>query len=74
MATIHLEQTTTATPEQFVAGLTDFAPDRSKLFENSADEYLKVHDQGPGRPTSRRARAASGNACATTGPIPNASP
>ena len=24
MATIHLHQTTTATPEQFLAGLTDF--------------------------------------------------
>ena len=49
MSTIHLNQTTTATPEQFVAGLTDFGPGRSKLFGNSADEYLKVHDQGPGQ-------------------------
>jgi hypothetical protein len=48
VATIHLHQTTTATPEQFVAGLTDFGPDRSKLFGNSADDYLKVHDQSPG--------------------------
>jgi hypothetical protein len=47
MATIHLLQTTTATPGQFVAGLTDFGPGRSKLFPNSADGYLKVHDQGP---------------------------
>jgi hypothetical protein len=47
MSTIHLRQTTTATPEQFVAGLTDFGPGRSKLFGNSADEYLKVHSQGP---------------------------
>jgi hypothetical protein len=47
MATIHLHQTTTSTPEQFVAGLTDFGPGRSKLFPNSADGYLKVHDQGP---------------------------
>ncbi len=47
MATIHLHQTTTATPEQFVAGLTDFGPGRSELFPNSADDYLKVHDQGP---------------------------
>src|SRR4029450_2087052 len=49
MATIHLKQTTTATPEQFVAGLTDFGPDRSKLFGNSADEDLEGHDQGPGQ-------------------------
>src|SRR5438045_7259201 len=47
MSTIHLNQTTTATPEQIVAALTDFGPGRSKLFGNSADEYLKVHDQGP---------------------------
>ena len=47
MATIHLNQTTTVTPEQFVAGLTDFGPGRSELFGNSADGYLKVHDQGP---------------------------
>ena len=47
MATIHLHQTTTSTPEQFIAGLTDFGPGRSKLFGNSADEYLKVHYQGP---------------------------
>jgi len=46
MSTIHLHQTTTATPEQYVAGLTDFGPGRSKLFGNSADEYLKVHDRG----------------------------
>ena len=47
MATIHFKQTTTATPEQFTAGLTDFGPGRSKLFGNSADDYLKVHDKGP---------------------------
>jgi hypothetical protein len=47
MSTIHLHKTTTSTPEQYVAGLTDFGPGRSKLFGNSADEYLKVHDRGP---------------------------
>ena len=49
MTTIHLNQTTTSTPEQFVAGLTDFGPGRSKLFGNSADSYLEVHDAGPGQ-------------------------
>jgi hypothetical protein len=47
MATIHLKQTMALTPEQFVAGLTDFGPGRSELFGRSADDYLKVHDQGP---------------------------
>jgi hypothetical protein len=45
MPTIHLHQTTTLPPEQYIAGLTDFGPGRSKLFGNSADEYLKVHQQ-----------------------------
>jgi hypothetical protein len=49
MSTIHLHQTTTSTPEEFVAALTDFGPGRSKLFGNSDDGYLKVHDQGPGQ-------------------------
>jgi hypothetical protein len=46
MPTIHFHQTTRLTPEQYVAGLTDFGPGRSKLFGNSADEYLKVHQRG----------------------------
>jgi hypothetical protein len=44
---IHFHQTTTLTPEQYIAGLTDFGPGRSKLFGNSADDYLKVHQRGP---------------------------
>jgi hypothetical protein len=46
MSTIHFHQTTTLTPEQYIAGLTDFGPGRSKLFGNSADEYMKVHNLG----------------------------
>jgi hypothetical protein len=44
---IHHHQRTTLTPEQYVAGLTNFGSGRSKLFGNSADEYLKVHHLGP---------------------------
>jgi len=47
MSTIHLHETTTSTPAQYIAGLTDFGPGRSKLFGNSADEYLKVQHLGP---------------------------
>jgi len=36
---------TTATPEQYVAGLTDFGPGRAELFGNSADSYLEVHSR-----------------------------
>ncbi len=43
---IHMHQTTTSTPEQYIAGLTDFGPGRAKLFSNSADHYLKVHSRG----------------------------
>ena len=46
MSTIHFNQTTTATPEQFIAGLTDFGPGRKEIFGNSTDEYLKVHKKG----------------------------
>ena len=47
MSTIHLHRTTSLTPEQYVTGLTNFGPGRSKLFGNSADAYLKVHHRGP---------------------------
>ncbi|MFF3877035.1 hypothetical protein [Streptomyces sp. NPDC001978] len=47
MSTIHFTKTTTSTPEQFIAGLTDFGPGRSKLFANSSDDDLTVHDRGP---------------------------
>ncbi len=46
MSTLHFHKTTTATPEQFTAGLTDFGPGRSELFPNSADDDLEVHSQG----------------------------
>ena len=45
MSAIHLHQTTNLTPEQYIAGLTDFGPGRAKLFPNSADDYLTVHQQ-----------------------------
>ena len=45
MPTIHFHQITRLTPEQYVAGLTDFGPGRSKLFSNGADGYLKVHQR-----------------------------
>ena len=41
MATIHFTLNTTSTPEQFIAGLTDFGPGREELFGRSEDGYLK---------------------------------
>lgn len=46
MSTIRLHRTTHLTAEQYIAGLTDFGPGRSKLFGNSADEYLELHVLG----------------------------
>ena len=40
---IKLHATTTATPEQYIAGLTDFGPGRAELFGNSDDGYLELH-------------------------------
>jgi hypothetical protein len=46
MSTIHFHETTTATPEQLIAGITDFGPGREQLFANSADDQLQVHALG----------------------------
>ena len=46
MSKIHFHQNTTLTPEQYIAGLTDFGPGRSKVFSNSADNQLEVHSLG----------------------------
>ena len=73
MATIHFHETTTSTPEQFVAAITDFGPGRAEIFGNSADKYLEVHHQGPGEADVTEGSTASGSACTTTGPIPTAS-
>jgi hypothetical protein len=45
MSKIHFRQTTTATPEEYIAALTDFGPGRSTVFGNSADDQLKVHSE-----------------------------
>jgi hypothetical protein len=45
MATIDITETTTATPEQFLAALTDFSPNRSEIWGNSKERFLKVHDR-----------------------------
>ena len=45
MSTIHFHRTTSATPEEFIAGLTDFGPGRADLFPNSADDDLQVHSR-----------------------------
>jgi hypothetical protein len=46
MSTIHFHRSTASTPEQFIAGLTDFGPGRSEIFPNSADADLRVHHEG----------------------------
>jgi hypothetical protein len=46
MSTIQMHATTSSTPEQFLAALIDFGPNRSKIWGNSADQYLEVHRRG----------------------------
>jgi hypothetical protein len=40
MSKIHFHQTTRPTAEQYIAGLTDFGPGRSKVFSKNADDCL----------------------------------
>ena len=47
MSTMHFHQSTMLSPQQYIAGLTDFGPGRSKVFNNSADDRLEVHSLGP---------------------------
>jgi Polyketide cyclase / dehydrase and lipid transport len=44
--TYHLNETTTATPAEVLAAITDFGPGRQEIFGNSADEFLEVHELG----------------------------
>jgi len=46
VATLHFHVSTTSTPEQFVAAVTDFGPDRERIFARSAHHYLEVHSRG----------------------------
>jgi len=71
MSTLHLHQTTTATPEQFLAALTDFGPDRSTIFPNSQDQHLQVHSRTAADVTE--GTGGCGNGCTTTGPTRPAS-
>src|ERR1051325_6369177 len=69
MSRIHFNQTTTLTPEQYVAGLTDFGPGRSKVFGNSADDYLKVHSKDTREANVTEGAGGCGSVCVTTAPI-----
>ena len=70
MSVIHFHASTTSTPEQFIAGLTDFGPGRSKIFKNSADSYLMVHNKGPHEADVTEGSGGIWKDCSTTGPIP----
>jgi hypothetical protein len=62
MRTYHLHETTTATPEQFLAGLTDFGPGREEIFGNSGDEFLQVHELGVDRADVTEGTGSHGHA------------
>src|SRR5262245_56990135 len=46
MRSYQLHETTTATPAQVLAGITDFGPRRQQIFGNSGDEFHEVHELG----------------------------
>ncbi len=46
MATIKLSTTTTATPEKFIAALTDFGPGRSEIWGLTDPKYQQIHHVG----------------------------
>lgn len=47
MASIHIIGKTSVSPEQFIASLKDFGPNRGSVWANSQSQYLVLHDQGP---------------------------
>src|SRR4026207_1953791 len=57
MSTIRFHQTTTATPEQFIAGLTDFGPGRPKPVGQTAGRDPKGAEPHSAPPRPPRARA-----------------
>ena len=69
MSIIRMHEVTTLTPEQFVAGVTDFGPGRQEIFPNSADGELKVHSQGPHRADVTEGRASDRSASPIKGCI-----
>jgi len=73
MATLHFTQTTSSTPAQFLAGLTDFGPGREQIFGNSADSYLKLHSRGLDQADVTEGSGGVWEACTTTGLTPTAS-
>ena len=46
MLEITTSATTSLTPEQVIGAAADFSGAREKLWSNSKDKYLRVHDQG----------------------------
>jgi hypothetical protein len=63
MSTIHLRQTTTSTPEQFLPGLPTSGRAARSSLETAPTSTSRCITRAPKRPTSPRAPAASGNAC-----------
>ena len=51
MVTIHVHRTTTLTPEQFIAGLTDFGPGRSSSSPTVPTATSRCTTRAPVRPT-----------------------
>jgi hypothetical protein len=46
MGRVHVRAHGSFAPDVFTAALTDFGPDRSRVFGNTADGEVQVHDRG----------------------------
>ncbi len=46
MATIHIKQSTSASPGRFIAALTNFGPGRGEIFAYSHEDSVRVNTRG----------------------------
>lgn len=46
MASLRFQHTTSVTVEEFISALTNFGPERARIWSNSQPEYLELHEQG----------------------------
>lgn len=67
MSTIHLHRATRLTPEQYIAGLTDFGPGRSKLLATAPMNISRCITTAARRQMSRKTPEAFGSVCIMTG-------
>jgi hypothetical protein len=48
MSSLKITAKTSVSPQEFVASLTNFGPERAQIWTNSQPDYFMAHDSGPG--------------------------